>query len=100
MRALLIGLLLFSSLALGGSMIARDSRGNIVWLYEEPCTLKEALDKIEPTVRERFRRAEMLYEGKPYRACWALENNAVHILDEVGEYLRLPPGVFRYDAGV
>lgn len=100
MRALLIGLLLISSQAFGGSMIARDQRGNVVWLYEEPCTLKEALDKIDKSVQERFRRAEMIYEGKKYRACWALEGGAVHVLDELGEYLRLPPGVFRYDAGV
>lgn len=87
-------LFLFTATVQGG-MVAKDSIGNTIWLYEDACTVPEALKRIHPDHRERFKRGEMVYMGKKYLACWAVgPDNKVYILDDAGELSVVPMQFF------
>ena len=76
-------------------MVAKDSRGNAVWLFEDACTVPQALAKIHADHHDKFNRAEMLYMGKKYAACWAVgPDGKVYILDDIGEMTVLPMQAF------
>ena len=87
-------LFLFTT-TLEAGMVAKDSVGNAVWLYGDACVEAKALGKIHPDHRSKFKRAEMLYMGKKYAACWAVgPDNKVYILDEIGDLSVLPMQAF------
>lgn len=92
--------LILGTPAYGATMVARDMRGNVVWLYEEPCAHPEVLEKVKDALHTSMRRSSIYYEGKQYKACWIIgPDNLVYVVDETGEYLRLPPEAFRQDHG-
>ena len=87
-------LFLFTTTAYAG-MVAKDSRGNAVWIYEDACNVDVVLSAIHPDHRASFKRAEMLYLGKRYAACWAMgPDGKVYVLDDAKEMSVLPVQVF------
>ena len=94
MNKYLLILLFLASNAYAG-LVAKDLRGNAVWLFEDACTVPPVLAKIHTDHQDKFKRAEMLYVGKKYAACWAVgPDGKVYILDDIGEMTVLPMQAF------
>lgn len=91
--ALVIGLVLgavfYSSMAAAQTYSAKDPRGNIVRITDEPCP--------EAPAWLNLRRAEMRYEGIDYIACWFALGATVLILDSNDEATPVPMQVFERD---
>ena len=86
--------LIFSTPAHGG-MVAKDQQGNAIYLKETPCDVASVLAKVHADHHSKFRRADMLYQGKKHQACWAMgPDGKVYVLDDVGDLTILPMQAF------
>jgi hypothetical protein len=82
-------------------MLLRDGR-NVVRLYEGPCVHAGTLGMLKPEMRDRFRKATAIFNGKPFYACWTYEEDGpkVFLLYEDGDQQRYEPSRFKPDHGV
>ena len=72
--------------AFAESLVASDSTGNVITITDAPCKL-EWLSK--------WKAAEFLYQGKTYKACWAVKGSSVVILDAEGDLTAIPVSMFK-----
>lgn len=80
------------------SYSARDERGNVVRLFNEPCKSPDLLVKANERLRHLVKNAEFTYNGKKLRACWvAMPDMNVHIIDEQMDVTVIPASVFQKD---
>ena len=63
------------------------SGGDSFRLTDEPCPVTSGWLKLY--------RAEIIWKGKTYQACWALVKTVVIVLDEGGDITPIPMGVFQ-----
>ena len=91
MKRLLL-LLLLLPLGLHAEMVARDQIGNWVKLLNEPCTASAWMQK-------DWKKAELFYDGRQYKACWRLANAEVYLLDAAGDVSIIPAYAFKQETG-
>lgn len=80
-----VGLALFLVFAAahGAEYYAKDVNGNVVRLFDKPCSSPELLAKANDALKPLVKDAEMTYRGRKLRACWVATPDArVHIIDE------------------
>ena len=72
-----------------GEVIAR--------LHDTPCVD----NKMQEVLREpaRFQSADIVWQGKPFAACWVLMDNQIIVVDETGDAGVLPQEGFRRASG-
>lgn len=88
-----VGLALAAAKVYGSeALIVRGQGGDWVRIFDEPCPGVPAWLKL--------RRAEMLYQGKQYAACWRAEDATVLIFDDNGDFSLVPAQAFQKDEGV
>ena len=85
MKKILAILFLLPSLCLADSLVARDSTGNVITITDDPCELSWL---------KNWKSAQFLYQGKVYKACWAIKGDRVIVLDEGGDLSAVPVGMF------
>ena len=66
-------------------------------LHDTPCVH----NKMQEILREpgRFQAADIVWQGKPYNACWVLMDNQIIVVDETGDAGVLPQQGFRRASG-
>ena len=92
----IVFLILFMfTVSVDAGMVAKDRQGNAVWLYEDACTVGAVLARIHVEHQARFKKADLLYKGKNYAACWAvgLDGN-IYVVDETGDTSAIPMQAF------
>ena len=95
MRLLLLLLVCLALPAYAETMTAQADEKNYVTLYEKPCTATAVLKHVKPGSANRLQRADMMYQGKPYKACWVgAPDGNVYVVDEAGELSRIPMMAF------
>lgn len=84
------------SLPVTAAAMFTDPVGNTVTLLETPCVNEKAIAEIpkfnqivsgiglRPRSVDKFRAAHLMFEGKPFQACWTVVNNDVVVLDDGG----------------
>lgn len=74
------------------ALIAKGMNGDWVRIFDEPCP--------GVPVWFKLRKAEMLYQGKTYIACWRPEGGAVLVFDDNGDFSMVPVQAFQKDEGI
>lgn len=76
----------------GPAMFIADSKGNSIRLTKAPC----------PNVSGwlAMSAAEMVYEGKQYKACWVLIGQTILVFDSNGDATPIPANAFKPEVGV
>jgi len=79
---------------LAGPVLADElvaSSGNdSVRLSSNPCSSEEVLNRLHPQMRAALRDATAVVQGKTFKACWAVEGRAAHLLYEDGDQGLIP----------
>ena len=96
-------LLLVCTAAAGANpMRAQDSEGTVVLVYDAPCKNEAVFAQLEkvnemlaaagvpPLTPDLLGRAEVVYRGEGFGACWAQGGEIVLVIDDAG----LPESVF------
>jgi len=105
LKSLLVASVLTASLlpAFAADSLVYKVDKDYVRIYDAPCA-KEVLDLLSPQVpaepRALFKGADMFFNGKMYKACWAILPGAlggVFVIDEAGDASMLPLAGFRND---
>jgi hypothetical protein len=77
-------------------MIYRDSAGNSLTLYQEPCPIGGWFQK--------WKKALWVWNGKAQEACWSIQRTAegpmVSTVDSAGDAGSIAPQLFRKEEGV
>jgi hypothetical protein len=102
-------LILFSLLAFAScntpiyaaSYVYQDSNIQVI-LRDTPCKDAAILSVIEEPFRPQFRAADIVWQGKPLKGCWAAfpDRGQALIVDETGDYGPLPLGAFKPLTGI
>lgn len=74
-----------------------ETKEMTVLLQTESCTNEKILSLIEDQYRTFFRVADLIYRGKPLKACWMALPQSMEVLmvDETGDHGTLPMSVFK-----
>ena len=65
--------------------------GDRMRAFNEPCALATGW------LAKGLKRAEIVYQGKTYAACWTIVDRTVVFFDEAGDVSRAPMAVFSKD---
>ena len=84
---LVVSLVFWATVALGQTFSTTDREGNTVVLHDLECPERGFLST--------WRKADLRYKGKDYRACWMAVGGSVVILDEAGDVMTVPINNFR-----
>ena len=69
-----------------------DNVGNRIRLFDEPCDATTGWLKLK--------KAEFKFQGKDYKACWAILKSIVLVLDEDGSITPVPIGYFAKESTI
>ena len=93
MKKLAIALLAVAMPAFSQQLVFKGENVT-VRLLEAPCP-KPVVDLIQEQHQAKFRQAEVVFQGKGYRACWTLVNWNVIVIDETGDAGEIPAAAFK-----
>lgn len=72
------------------------SNGNdSVRLSDSPCTSKQVLSLLDPSLRPALRDASAVVQGRSFKACWIVHGDAAHLLYEDGDQGLIPLADFK-----
>jgi len=84
-RLTLLALLLAALPTHAETLTASDSSGNRVDISDAPCPMEWL---------KNWKAAEFFYQGKTYKACWAMKGEQIIILDSGGDLTAIPVRMF------
>jgi len=93
----LIALLLFVATSSYAASVRMEAGGITIVLHTTPYTEAKVLSFIQEPYRSAFRSADVIYQGKPLKACWASlpDRRNVLVADETGDYGPVPMALFK-----
>lgn len=97
--ALLATVVAFSASAFAGQALVFKDESLSIRLTQEPCTSPVA-DLLIPEVLPTVKRADVVFQGQAFRACWRSVGQFAEIVDETGDGGRVPMNLFKPDNGV
>lgn len=71
-----------------------------VRLSDNPCTTQQVLDRVQPEFHAALRDASAVVGGKLFRACWAVNGRAAHLIYEDGDQGLIPLQDFKVPLSV
>ena len=75
--------------------VVASSGNDSVRLSDSPCTNRQVLDRLEPSLRPVLRDASAVVQGQTFKACWVVHGNAAHLLYEDGDQGLIPLSDFK-----
>ena len=105
MKTLLVVLLFLLSLSpakAGGDKVLLFQNDQLtIRLFDKPCTAPEVLAQLRPDFHAQYRRADVVFQGKSYKACYFDQSDgSIFILDETGDQGAASIGDFKVEEGV
>lgn len=94
---LLLTVVTSPALAASGPHLIAQEGDVAVRLFLTPCTTKAGVFvNATPEDVKEFKEATIVFEGKPYDACWReVDSGTVFIIDETGDQGTLPKTIFK-----
>jgi hypothetical protein len=96
MKRVLIIAALAASSAAAGELRATNGKDS-VWLSDKPCTVEAVLAAVNPRFHSLLGQARAEIDGQPYKACWAIQGEMVHLLFDDGDQGAIPVSAFQRD---
>jgi hypothetical protein len=80
--------------ALAQEMVASNGK-DMVRLYDTACSNDQVLSRVTPRIRALLRNASAVVDGRSFKACWAVDGTAAHLLYEDGDQGLIPLSDFK-----
>ncbi len=98
---LTIFLVLLPFTAGAGNPVLRDNVGNSLTLLQGPCTSTQgSLAQISKETRKKAKAADLVYEGKKYKACYMDDGQMIYWADETGHQDIVPKELFKMETKI
>ncbi len=81
--------------------VLRDPVGNSLTLLQKPCTSTQgSLAQISKETRKKAKAADLVYEGKKYKACYLNDGQMIYWADETGHQDVVPKELFKMETKI